>query len=174
MDRLIKPPMKNLLVMVFAASLCVAGSVSAQNNSGLYKPARGGGSANVQFGGQGGAAGTSANRSSGTVKSRGVSKYYAERCLKPGPNVTCKSNGDCIERPKPSVCSDEVAKRRAERAERAREDRPSAWAAARERRAAENAQRKANAPEDTGNKAGVVRIGAAAPARSPAQTTVER
>lgn len=165
--------MKILLTMAIATSLCAVSAASAQNSSGLYKPARGG-NANVQFGGQGGSAGGSA-KASGTVKSRGVSKYYADRCLKPGPTVSCRANGDCVERPKPSVCSDETLKRQARRAE-PEEERVSVWAATRERRAAENARRRTLESDDTGdNKAGQVRIGAnsVAPPRPP-QPAIDR
>lgn len=142
-----------LLGATFLLSISLA---SAQNAGGLYKPARGGGQ-NVEFGGQGISGGKSSG-SGGRVQKRSVSKYYAERCLRPGPVMHCTSTGKCVERPKPAVCSEAGQKEKEKRAEREAKPRVSALARTRARRAEEAARREQVVDSTGAPRAGEVRI----------------
>ena len=133
--------LKTLLPLAIVACLSLASSpVAAQNTRGLYKPAKSG-DANVEFGNQSIHGGESGSNK-GTVKKRRVSRYYAERCLRPGPLVQCFADGKCVERAKPAACSEQNRAPQKQMASQPQEARVSPLDRTRQRRAEEKARRE--------------------------------
>jgi hypothetical protein len=145
--------------LVILSCLSVTSQTVLAQNGDLYKPAKKG-NANVEFGGQSirGPQGHN-NGTHDPIKKRRISRYYAERCLKPGPIVHCSPSGKCVERAKPAICAAEERRKQQLVAVEQKKQQPSALSGVRQRRAEEDARRKAQeAATTTTNHAGEVRL----------------
>ena len=133
---------KTLLPLAIAAGLAFSSATASAQSSGLYKPAKKG-DANVEFGNQSihGPKGKNSSNQ-GQVKKRRISRYYAERCLKPGPIVHCSASGKCVERAKPAVCAQAERDQQKIASIEPQETRVSPMSRTRQRRAEEDARRK--------------------------------
>lgn len=142
--------------MAAVACLALINTNAMAQSGGLYKPAKKG-NANVEFGNQSMRGASGNNR--GHIQKRPASRYYTERCLKPGPIIHCSASGKCVERTKPAVCAKHERETQKIAAIEPKGTQESAMSRVRQRRAEEEARRRAQQVRNDGKtRAGEVRI----------------